>query len=281
MWRTFALGDCHGRHKALKQVLSDSKFDYDNDRLIILGDIVDGGFNTALVIDELIKIKNKVFIFGNHDLWHMDFLFKGTTPSEWINQGGANTLNSYGGKVIPNNKLAGKPIMLNVHGVKVPKKHVEFLASGVYYHEEQNMLFVHGGIDPTKEMINQDKHFLIWDRSLIKYAETSNVKDYDKVFIGHTSTQHIERGYVNYKCRHCKHEWEKEVKNQRDMTSNVICEKCSSNNVFQSLGCTHPIKIGNLYCLDCGAGWNGKLALMDINTDEFWLSELQEPAIVR
>jgi len=279
--RTLAIGDIHGRIEALKEVLTKAKFDYVNDKLIILGDIVDGGLNTDLVLDELIKIKNTVFIIGNHDLWHMNFLFKGTTPSEWINQGGANTLNSYGGKVIPNDKLSAAPIMIDVNGVRVPKTHVEFLASGIYFYENDNMLFVHGGIDPDKELEEQDTHTLLWDRDIIRYAEDNKIKNYDKVFIGHTTTQHIERNWLNYKCRTCKHEWEKEVNNKTDMMENMVCEKCKSTNVYQSVGCTHPIKIGNLYCLDCGAGWSGRLVIMDINTEEYWGSELQEPAIVR
>lgn len=280
MGRILALGDVHGRYKALKQVLSLSKFDYNNDTLIVLGDLPDGGFNTSLVLDELIKIKNIVFIYGNHEIFFMNFLFKGISASEWINQGGANTLNSYGGKVIPNKNLAQKPIMLDVNGVKVPKKHVEFLAKGVYYYEHNNMLFVHGGLDPNKEMKDQDIHTLTWDRSIIKYAENNKIKDYDKVLIGHTSTQLIERNWVNYKCRKCGHEWEATVENPIDVTGSITC-KCGSSNIYQSLGCVHPIKIGNLICLDCGAGWSGKLALMDVDSEEFWQSSLQEPPIMR
>ncbi len=30
--------------------------------------------------------------------------------------------------------------------------------------------------------------------------------------------------------------------------------------------------------MDCGAGWSGKLAIMDIDTEEYWLSKKQKPA---
>ncbi len=63
--RRFVLGDVHGRILALKEVLKKSKFDYKKDKLIILGDVVDGGYNTYMVIEELLKIKNKILtIFG-------------------------------------------------------------------------------------------------------------------------------------------------------------------------------------------------------------------------
>lgn len=40
--RTFTIGDIHGGYKALKQCLERSKFNYKEDHLIALGDIVDG-----------------------------------------------------------------------------------------------------------------------------------------------------------------------------------------------------------------------------------------------
>jgi serine/threonine protein phosphatase 1 len=42
MSKTFVIGDIHGAYLALKQVLERSDFDYENDLLITIGDIVDG-----------------------------------------------------------------------------------------------------------------------------------------------------------------------------------------------------------------------------------------------
>jgi len=35
-----------------------------------------------------------------------------------------------------------------------------------------------------------------------------------------------------------------------------------------------PIKFGNVWMLDQGAGWDGKLSIMDVDTHEFWQSDL-------
>lgn len=280
--KRFVIGDIHGRINALKKVLKDSEFNKEEDCLIVLGDIVDGGYNTDMVLEELLTIKNVVFITGNHDQWFIDYTFRGRTPLEWINQGGANTLNSYGGKVIPANRMHEEPIMIDINGVKIPKKHVEFFANRLYYFEYDEMLFVHGGFDPKKPISEQKHEKLMWDRDLIDIAGQSNIPGYKKVFIGHTTTQHIEREWVNFKCRDCKHEWSKEIKSFADLRKtkeDQICEKCKSTNIFQTLGCINPIKIGNLYCLDTGAGWSGRLTLMDIDTEKFWQSEIHEPPI--
>ena len=281
MTKRFVIGDLHGRHEALKDVLKKSNFNYDEDVLIVLGDIADGGYNTSQVVDELLKIKNIIYIIGNHDKWFMDFTFKGRTPEEWINQGGANTLNSYGGRVIPCSRLDTMPIMLDIDGVRVPKSHVEFFAKGLYFFEFEKMVFVHGGFDPKKPIKQQEPQKLMWDRSIIDYADTNNIEGYEKVFIGHTSTQHIERDWINYQCRKCGEELEKEVKTYKDFRGEPVCQKCKSKDIFQSIGCTKPLKIGNLYCLDTGGGWDGKITLMDIDSEKFWQSDLQEPPIVK
>ena len=40
--KTYAIGDIHGAYKALVQCFQRSKFDYSKDRLIVMGDVVDG-----------------------------------------------------------------------------------------------------------------------------------------------------------------------------------------------------------------------------------------------
>jgi serine/threonine protein phosphatase 1 len=50
--RTFAVGDIHGSHRALLQVLERSGFNREEDRLITLGDICDGWPETKKCIYE-------------------------------------------------------------------------------------------------------------------------------------------------------------------------------------------------------------------------------------
>src|SRR5688500_3405578 len=64
---TWVLGDIHGQYEALVQVLERSGFDSESDRLIFLGDVVDRGGRPFECIGELMKIRDKVLIRGNHD----------------------------------------------------------------------------------------------------------------------------------------------------------------------------------------------------------------------
>lgn len=70
--RKLVVWDIHGWYRSFKQCLERSKFDYDNDQLICLGDIVDGWPETPEVVEELLKIKNLVLIEGNHDCLSFD-----------------------------------------------------------------------------------------------------------------------------------------------------------------------------------------------------------------
>lgn len=78
--RTLVMGDCHGGYRALLQVFERSKFDYDNDKLIFVGDVSDGWVESYECLEELMKIKNLVFVRGNHDQWLKDWLKEGKRP---------------------------------------------------------------------------------------------------------------------------------------------------------------------------------------------------------
>jgi serine/threonine protein phosphatase 1 len=64
---TFVVGDIHGRARALEEVFLNSGFDKTTDTLIVLGDIVDGGLETARVFDILETVEKRIIITGNHD----------------------------------------------------------------------------------------------------------------------------------------------------------------------------------------------------------------------
>jgi len=213
----FVVGDIHGRIEALQQVLKLSKFDYQNDKLILLGDVVDGGYNTYEVVEELLKIKNRIFVVGNHDVWFNNYFDTGYSLPEWETQGGENTKNSY------------------IKHLEIKEAHKQFFKKGWYWYNIDNMLFVHGGFDPLMGVENTDYNTLIWDRDLIKFAQKHKIDKWSYVFVGHTTTQ--------------------------------------------TYGSMEPVWFNNLCMMDTGAGWNGRLTIMDIETKDYWQSDIQKPAI--
>jgi len=186
--RTFVIGDIHGAHKALLQCFERAGFDYANDRLIALGDVCDGWLQVKESIDELLKIKNLVYILGNHDQWTLDWGRDGKPAKMWEKQGGNGTLLSY-------NKGP------------MPEAHLKFLANARLYFEEDGRLFVHGGFDPKKPIEKQDADTFLWDRRLIMEAFSKNGREepvvfgtYRDIFLGHTPTLNF---YVDKPLRLC------------------------------------------------------------------------------
>lgn len=176
MARQFVIGDIHGAHKALIQCFQRCKFNYEDDRLVCLGDVCDGWPETRQCIDELLKVKNLVFILGNHDYWALDWI-KGLNAEElWIKQGGDATMLSY------QNSRAN-----------IPASHITFLEQAHLYHELENTLFVHAGFNPQKPIEEQGADVLLWERQLANMTldfYRKNIPlpktEYDEVYIGHT-----------------------------------------------------------------------------------------------
>lgn len=225
--RTLVIGDIHGSYRALLQCLERSNFDKEKDLLITLGDICDGWSEVYECVEELLTIKNRIDIKGNHDQWFYEFLRTGIHGSQW-QQGGIATCESY-----------GKRDMI------IPETHERFFGCQMRYHlDEQNRCFVHGGFNRHLPLDSQDYEYIYWwDRDLwgqalsSSYRPTENQLKYplkmvtplNEVYIGHTSTGN----------------WKKST----------------------------PMKAGNIWNLDTGAGFEGKLTIMDIDSKEFWQSD--------
>lgn len=237
--KTFAIGDIHGAYAALKQCLERSGFDYKKDELICLGDIVDGWKEVRECVDELLKIKNVVLILGNHDQWAMDW-WDGRFPGNiWTSQGGQRTIESYSSD--PEN---------------VPQSHRDFFRNANYWMEdEKNRLFVHGGFDANKPLEGQPISEFLWDRSLVERACMRKKQKIDRyftkfneVYVGHTSTPWINHRYFNT-----------QLKTRREILADSEMMK--------------PIHACEVWMLDTGAGYEGKLTIMDIDTKAYWQSD--------
>ena len=100
MKRIFAVGDIHGCDIALETLLEQLALAPD-DRLILLGDAIDRGPDSRRVVEMLLETGNLCrldFVMGNHEQMLLDALENPAVADSWLGWGGAETLDSYGGR---------------------------------------------------------------------------------------------------------------------------------------------------------------------------------------
>ena len=230
MAKTYVIGDVHGALRALRQVI-ERVGPRREDRLIFLGDYVDGWSQSREVIEYLLLLATEydcIFIKGNHDAWCEEWL-NGWGPSrDWLFHGGEATVSSYAG----------------ITTAEV-ERHLDFFYRMLpYYEDGDGRLFIHAGFasmhGPGAE------HYVsnyFWDRTLWETAlavDDRIPKDsifypkrllvYDEVFIGHTPT-------TNY-------------------------------------GFDVPMHRCNVWNVDTGAAFTGKVTAMDIASKKYIQSDI-------
>ena len=167
--RTIAIGDIHGCDVAFDTLLSKLEI-ADDDTLVVLGDACDRGPGTKACYDRLIELQQRcrlVYVFGNHDEMMLDAIDGNAPPGVWLNVGGVETLESYGGS------LAG-----------VPAAHSAFLKSAAPYWETDAEIFIHANLEPNVPLAQQTAEWLRWIK-LTGYEQPH--PSGKRVICGHTS----------------------------------------------------------------------------------------------
>ena len=165
--RVYAIGDVHGcadRLAALHRlVAADARARpaAGHTVLIHLGDYVDRGPDSAGVLDLLLSPPpvpgaEMVNLIGNHEVMMLDAADPLSHPGAWefwLDNGGAETLGSYGCDT-------GHPEPFAL----VPAQHMDLLRSCPLHWSAGDYLFVHAGIRPEVPLDRQDPFDLIWIR---------------------------------------------------------------------------------------------------------------------
>ena len=198
--------------------------------------MVDGWSQTYECVETLLSIKNLVSVKGNHDDWWLTYLQKGEHPAKFL-QGSKATYDSY------------------VNSGSDFKKHLQFFENQLpYFVDEFSNVYVHGGFNRHYPLAEQPKKDIYWwDRDLLLQAMSAKTitdprysamrfKDGNKlsrIFLGHTTTTLWSR----------YDESNKKVPNDK------------------------PMFVDRIVNLDTGAGFDGRLTIMDTSSLEYWQSD--------
>lgn len=130
----------------------------------------------------------------------------------------------------------GKQTMASYGGDSMPKAHIDLLKGGYLWLELESRIFVHGGFNPQIPLAKQSAQFLMWDRELLDLA--------------------------------WKFSWMGKSKSFGDYEDIFV-----GHTTTEQYRTIEPIHACNVWDLDTGAGWSGKLTIMNVRTKKYWQSD--------
>ena len=163
------IGDIHGCLSHLTALL-DYVQPTPEQTIVTLGDYIDRGEDTKGVIDHLLALQQShslITLKGNHDVFMEEARHSAAHLDFWLQPdvGGTESLASYG------NTLDC-----------IPESHWNFLANAPLYHEGSDWICVHGGLDATLPLEQQNAEVLLNKRFTTAEPHSSN----KLVICGHT-----------------------------------------------------------------------------------------------
>ncbi|WP_027093541.1 metallophosphoesterase [Cohnella thermotolerans] len=146
--RKFFMTDIHGEYKGLKVLLKHAEVDYTQDQLVIGGDMINRGRESAKVVREIKlmteKYPNNVYaLIGNHEEMMGDYFRAG--DKTFLSHGGDETLQSF-------NKTFSNDSERLVH--------MEWAYSLPLYFEDDEFVYTHAGLNPFEPLDEQSRDIL-------------------------------------------------------------------------------------------------------------------------
>ena len=169
----YLIGDIHGyldRLISLTAVIG--KELGEGDTVIFLGDYIDRGPWSYEVVEYLINFAGRhrtIFLSGNHEDMLKQFISRSEPFSPFLFNGGNETIRSY---------------VRNRGSFDIPESHLDFYNNLLFYHEGEDFIAVHAGLNPKIDTIrDQTVHDMLW----IRENFFNDARRWEKtVIFGHT-----------------------------------------------------------------------------------------------
>ncbi len=252
MGRNLIIGDIHSRYGKLMNVLKKACFNPDADILYSTGDLCDRGDKPVEVLDCLMGFgKSFCPVLGNHDSWLEYWLHTGTADPLWIERNGGD---------ITVEKLSAKP-------AKWLEKLRKWIEEIPLLRITETDIIMHAGLPKG---VNEEK--------LISIART---KRPTPIFMTEIEFMNLIRMGIDMR----EYETLEELYWDRDYLISAITSEYGDKDVMPPLRTSRNIWIGHspmrsgkpfhsesyhLCAIDTGAGKDGPLTVMDMDTTEFW-----------
>ncbi len=204
--RVYAIGDVHGRHDLLVQLLNQVVEHYPTlmptptkITLLFLGDIVDRGPESqrcVALIRRLVENAQAKLLMGNHeDMMIASLEGNGAAQEAWLRNGGLATLVSYG--VSPPHESEDAFDFAARLKEAIPEEHVKFLRSLKPSYSSGSYFFAHAGVRPGVRIARQAEE----DLYSIRKEFTESDKWHGQVVVhGHSIVDEVDVRHNRIAC---------------------------------------------------------------------------------
>jgi serine/threonine protein phosphatase 1 len=189
--RTFYISDIHGHYTALMKLLDWVKWNPENDQLILGGDLINRGHDSARVLQFAQTFQQKYpenvhVLCGNHEemmIWYL----QNKSPM-WLQHGGLETLHSL-------RQQFGD-------AWKAAEDYVSWLQTLPLVYEDEFAIYTHAGVNPSFS-IKQQPREVLWmtlrDVMVQDHNKLSKWSDGKRIFRGHSPvrTVHTKGAYTH------------------------------------------------------------------------------------
>jgi len=184
--RDFIISDLHGCYDLLEEKIKEISFDFNNDRLFSVGDLIDRGPKSMMCL-QLLVTPWFHSVRGNHEQFLIDTVLHEDNPYIWINNGGSWFIDEEHSELYKYALLANQlPYAITV---KTDKGDI-----GICHAEPKDSNW--GGFE---DMTMGDKSNMIWGRRVINESETYIVNNVYETYHGHTPISvPIKKGNINF-----------------------------------------------------------------------------------
>lgn len=182
----YLMSDIHGEYQKFLNMIDKINFSVD-DKMIILGDVIDRGTESIPLLKHIMKNNNMELLLGNHE----DMMFKGLVNKDrgyyncWLNNGGTSTLSQF-------DKLSEKQ-QNNILDYLITCKLYKILNLN-----DNKYILSHAGVDTSiytnglyinEFMSLQTEEDLLWRQD---FHNTKSLDEYTVIF-GHIPTFYLHK----------------------------------------------------------------------------------------
>lgn len=170
----YAVGDVHGCLRLYREIethiLRDAEAFNGTPTIVLLGDFIDRGPQSAAVIDHLLGPPpvpaRRLCLLGNHEAMMLDYLASPKGKTEWLNLGGHETLMSYGlmADLTTLHRMTERKLLQTL-AAHLPERHTQFLRGLLPGLRVDTYLLAHAGSDATAPLTAQPREALVWGKA--------------------------------------------------------------------------------------------------------------------